>query len=94
MEPGGELGHFGAWAMGWIVRLAAVAATIGFGVAALKVIMAGGRGRAVWELVFGLAAVVVLYAALKDWPGTLAFAAGLGDHAWAAIKAELAAGLG
>jgi hypothetical protein len=38
--------------------------------------------------------VVILFAALRDWQGTWVWAGGLGDGAWQAIKAELAAGLG
>jgi hypothetical protein len=94
MELTGALGHFTTWAMGWLVNLATVAAIVGFGVVVLRVIMAGGKGRAVWELVFGLGVVVILFAALRDWQGTWVWASGLGDGAWQAIKAELAAGLG
>jgi len=93
MELTGALGHFTAWAMGWLVNLAAVAAVVGFGVMALRVILAGGKGRAVWELVFGLAAVVIVFSALRDWQGTMALLGGLGGSAWTQIKAELAAGL-
>jgi len=93
MELGGALAHFVAWVMSWVIRLGAAAATIWFGVTVLKVIMKGGRGREVWELVAGLAAVVILYAMLQDYQGTMAMLGGLGQQAWGGIKAELAAGL-
>ena len=46
-----------------------------------------------WELVIGLAVIAVVFAALQDWRGTMALAGGLGQQAWAAISAELRAGL-
>jgi hypothetical protein len=93
MELGGALGSFVTWAVGWLARFGAVAATLWFGWTALKVLMAGGRGRAVWELVIGLAVVAVVFAALQDWRGTMALAGGLGQQAWSAISSELRAGL-
>jgi hypothetical protein len=93
MELGGALGSFVTWAVGWAVKFGAVAATLWAAWTMLKVLMAGGRGRAVWELVIGLATIAIVYAALKDLPGTLSLASGLGQQAWAAISTELRAGL-
>ena len=93
MELGGALGSFVTWAVGWLVRFGAVVGTLWFAWMAVKVIAAGGRGRLVWELVFGLAVIVLLYSALQDWRGTMALAAGLGQQAWASISAELRSGL-
>lgn len=94
MELSGALGAFVTWVVGWAVRFGTVAAVVWAAVMMVKVIMAGGRGRAVWELVIGLAVVAIVYAALKDLPGTMALVGGLGTQAWAAISAELRAGLG
>ena len=93
MELGGALGSFVAWATSWAVRFGAVAVTLWAAWTCVKVLMAGGRGRAVWELVIGLAVVAVVYAALQDLPGTLSLTTGLGRQAWAAISTELRAGL-
>ena len=93
MELGGALGGFVGWAVGWPAKFGAVAATLWFCWTALKVLLHGGRGGAVWELVVGLAVVAVVYAALQDWRGTMALAGALGSQAWAAISAELRAGL-
>jgi hypothetical protein len=93
MELGGALGSFVTWAVGWLARFGAVAATLWAAWTMVKVLLHGGKGRAVWELVIGLAVIVVVHAALKDLPGTLALASGLGQQAWASISAELRAGL-
>ena len=93
MELSGALGSFVTWATSWAVKFGAVAATLWACWTMLKVLLAGGRGRAVWELVIGLFVIAVIYAALKDLPGTMALAGGLGQQAWAAISTELRAGL-
>ena len=93
MELSGALGRFVAWLLSWTVQLGALAVTVWACWTFLQVLLKGGRGRAVWELVLGLAVVAVVYAALKDLPGTLALVGGLGEQAWGAISAELRAGL-
>lgn len=93
MEVGGALGGFVVWAVGWAVKFGTVAATLWACWMMLKVIAHGGRGRAVWELVIGLAVVAVVFSALQDLPTTMALAGSLGRQAWSAITTELRAGL-
>jgi hypothetical protein len=93
MELSGALGRFAGWVVGWAVNLGALAVTVWACWTFLQVLVKGGKGRAVWELIIGLAVVAVVFAALKDLPGTLALVGGLGEQAWGAISAELRAGL-
>jgi hypothetical protein len=92
LEAGGALGGFGLWAWGWLVRIGAVVAVVWACKHMLAVLWAGGKGRAAWEAVIGLAIIVLAYAALKDVPHTMEVVVPLGERAWPAILAEVTRG--